>query len=142
MSAIEPADSSFGVRVRIADEAYLLPVTNVREVVRRGTLTVVPDAPACVLGVCNLRGEVLPIIDTALMVGAGTAADARSVVVLEHAGRRAGLAVDAVDDVEPMTDATQAAESPFLGGASLVDGALIGHIDAGRLLDAVAAAVR
>ncbi len=142
MSGEGHAEIAFDVRLRIAGETYLLPVGDVREVVRRGTVTWLPQAPTCVLGVCNLRGEVLPVIDAASLLGAGATAAAQSIVVVEQAGRRAGFAVDAVEGVQPLTDATQPSESPLLSGTSLLDGRLTGHVDAGRLLDAVTAAGR
>jgi|CXWL01.1.fsa_nt_gi purine-binding chemotaxis protein CheW len=48
---------------RLEDETYAIPVETVREVVRVPPLTPVPRAPTNLLGVMNLRGEVLPVYD-------------------------------------------------------------------------------
>ncbi len=48
---------------RLEDETFAIPVETVREVVRVPPLTPVPRAPTHLLGVMNLRGEVLPVYD-------------------------------------------------------------------------------
>src|SRR5687767_11818247 len=53
------------VRVRVGTEDYALPVENVLEVAELGALTPVPGSARTVLGVRNLRGQVIPVIDLA-----------------------------------------------------------------------------
>jgi purine-binding chemotaxis protein CheW len=87
---------------RLGDEHYGLPVAAVDEVARRpDKLTRVPRAPAYLQGVMNLRGAVLPVIDTRHRFGTAGAAEGRGgrVVVLTIEGLRAGFAVDAVTEV-------------------------------------------
>ena len=62
--------SGLHVRVRVADEHYALPVADVLEVAELGEVTPVPGAGAAVLGVRNLRGQVLPVVDLATVFGA------------------------------------------------------------------------
>jgi chemotaxis signal transduction protein len=123
--------------VVLGGERYAVPVDVVLEVVRVGRLTAVPAAPRAVLGVVNLRGEVLPVLDVAGLVGLAPAAPDRSIVVVEHAGRRAGLAVEALLDVAPLPAVLDEAEGPCLLGSALVDGSLVGVLDVGALFDAV-----
>jgi chemotaxis signal transduction protein len=51
------------MQVCIADELLLIPVSEVSEVVRLQTLSSVPMAPDHLLGVCNVHGQVLCVID-------------------------------------------------------------------------------
>ena len=57
------------VRFRVAEEAYAVSVLNVLEVASLGEVTPVPGAPVQILGVRNLRGKILPVIDLAALLG-------------------------------------------------------------------------
>jgi purine-binding chemotaxis protein CheW len=121
------------VRLRVGSELYALPVENVLEVAELGDLSAVPGAEAVVLGVRNLHGQVLPVFDLArVRAGAGDATPWR-IVVAEHAGRLAGLAVDEVTDVSPLSAAIEDVDGEYLSGALLENGRLLGVIDVDRL---------
>ena len=121
------------VRLRVGSELYALPVENVLEVAELGELSAVPGAEAVVLGVRNLNGQVLPVFDLARVLASAGDATARRIVVAEHAGRLAGLAVDEVTDVSPLPAAIEEADADHLRGALLEDGRLLGVIDVDRL---------
>jgi purine-binding chemotaxis protein CheW len=128
--------SRLHVRVRVADEHYALAVEDVLEVAELGDVTPVPGAGAAVLGVRNLRGQVLPVVDLATVFELSPAQPER-IVIAERGGLRAGLAVDAVDGVEDLPEASEEVESRHLAGAALADGALVGVVDVGSVLKAV-----
>ena len=98
---------SIHVRFRVGDESFALPVGQVLEVAELGSLAPVPGAPPSVLGVRNLRGQVLPVIDLAGVLGTAHARGAQRLVIAEEAGRRAGLAIDEVTDVAELTGPMQ-----------------------------------
>ncbi len=50
----------------LGDEEYGLPVLRVREIIKMMEITVVPQVPAYVKGVINLRGKVIPVVDLRL----------------------------------------------------------------------------
>ncbi len=127
------------VRIALGAEQYALAIAGVREVRELGDVARVPGAPASVLGVTNVRGEVLPVLALADLLGLAGDVQARRIVVVEDAGRRAGLAVDELVDVAPLAGLPEPAEGPFLEGAVVADGALIGLIDLPGLLDSVQA---
>jgi purine-binding chemotaxis protein CheW len=129
--------STLHVRVRVSDEDYALPVGGVLEVAEVGEIASVPGATAAVLGVRNLRGQVLPVVDLAAVLGLPRADTPARIVVAEADGRTAGLAVDGVAGVEQLPEASEEVDSPHLVGAALADGALIGVVDLGSVLDAV-----
>lgn len=120
------------VRIRVAEEHYALPVEQVAEVVERGELTPLPGAPTEVIGVHNLRGQVLPVIELAKPLGIQSEAASR-IVVAEAGEHRAGLAVDAVLDVTELPPASERPESHHLEGAVLVEGILVGLLDVDSL---------
>jgi purine-binding chemotaxis protein CheW len=126
------------VRVVAGGEHYALPVTAVLEIAEIGKVTPVPGAPPGVLGVRNLRGQVVPVIDLATMLGLSADAENERIVVTEDDGRRAALAVTGTDDVGELGAPTEEVDSPYLSGAVLVEGALVGIVDVSALLAAVA----
>jgi purine-binding chemotaxis protein CheW len=125
------------VRVRVGAEEYALPVRHVPEVADLGELTPVPGAPERVLGICNLRGEVLAVFDMATAMGTGTSGTPSKIVLADVGGLRCGLAVDAVLQVIEFPEPEEAVESPLMLGASLVEGTLIGMVDVPALLEAI-----
>jgi len=126
------------VRVRVGLESYALPVEHVLEVADLGHLSPVPGASSSVLGVRNLRGQVLPVFDLARVFGVEREGAPLKLVVAEDGARRAGFAIDEVTDVGELPDPSEEGESAFLRGATLVGDALVGVIDVPRLFDAVA----
>lgn len=126
--------SGVHVRVRVAGEHYALPVEQVLEVADLGEITSVPGSPPEIVGVCNLRGQVIPVIGLATLLGLSGDEPSR-IVVAESGELRAGLVVDNVVDVGELPPASEQVESDYLLRAFLVDGELVGTLD----LDAVLA---
>ncbi|MGH2386884.1 MAG: chemotaxis protein CheW, partial [Chloroflexota bacterium] len=48
---------------RLADGSYAVDIATVREIIRPQLITVVPLAPPFVVGVINLRGSIVPVLD-------------------------------------------------------------------------------
>jgi purine-binding chemotaxis protein CheW len=53
----------------LGEERFAIPVEHVQEVVELGQVTKVPNAPAYMVGIINLRGRILPLLDTKLKLG-------------------------------------------------------------------------
>lgn len=96
---------------RLANESYGIEVLLVREIIRMPKITPVPEMPAYVKGVTNIRGKVTPVVD--LRVKFDLPADITTertcliVVDVEDAegfGNLFGLVVDAVDEVINITE--------------------------------------
>jgi purine-binding chemotaxis protein CheW len=121
------------VRVLAGGEHYAIPVDSVLEIAEHSQISEVPGAPAEVLGVRNLRGQVIPVIDLATSLGLQSSSEKERIVVVDDGGRLAGLAVDAVVDVGALGEVTEEVDSPYLRGALLVAGALVGVIDIAAL---------
>jgi purine-binding chemotaxis protein CheW len=85
----------------LAGETYGLPVSAVQEILRAGTITRVPHAPAPVRGITHLRGRVLAVVDLRVRLGLPPAlVDGKSrILVVDSRQRVLGLLVDAAQQV-------------------------------------------
>src|SRR3954468_8390826 len=86
------------VVLELARQQYALSVKQVREVLPRAALTTLPGAPAGVLGVLQLRGTLLPVLDLRQRLGLTVvpATIGQRIVVAELQDATIGLLVDAV----------------------------------------------
>jgi len=128
---------SIHVRLRVAGEAYAVPIENVLEVVRLGEVTAVPGSPAGLLGVLNLRGRLLAVADLAQILGLRRTAPAARMLVAESGDLSASFVIDEVSEVGELGDPTEATESALLTGATLAGGDLIGIIDLDRVFSSL-----
>ncbi|UXD88208.1 chemotaxis protein CheW [Thalassolituus hydrocarboniclasticus] len=89
------------VTFRLENESYGINVMQVQEVLRYSEIAPVPGAPPYVLGIINLRGNVVTVIDTRLRFGLPTAdtTDQTRIVIIEAEGQVVGILVDAVAEV-------------------------------------------
>jgi purine-binding chemotaxis protein CheW len=126
------------LRMRLAGEQYALAVDHVTEVVLLDALTPVPGAPPSVLGLCNLRGEVVSVVDLAAVLGLPGEHHPTRLVVTAVSGTRAGLAIDEVMDVAPLGEITPEHGLGCVQATAIVDDVLLGVLDIGAVLDAVA----
>ena len=89
------------VTFRLAGETYGINVMQVQEVLRYSEIAPVPGAPAYVLGIINLRGNVVTVIDTRHRFGltSGEVNDNTRIVIIEAEGHVVGIMVDSVSEV-------------------------------------------
>jgi chemotaxis signal transduction protein len=128
---------SVHVRLRVASETYAMPVEHVLEIADLGQVRAVPGARPELLGVRNLRGQILPVVDLALLLEIPRTAPPRRLLVAEAGGRRAGFAIDEVSGVGELADPAEETESGLLVGALWGEGDLIGVIDVPRVFDSL-----
>jgi purine-binding chemotaxis protein CheW len=110
-----PEDATQLVVFRVERSEYALPVGNVGEILRMVAIAPVPEAPAWLSGMVNLRGRVIPVIDLrtrlglpAVPVGLNT-----PIIVAETEGQMVGLIADSVTDF--LTVPVEAIEPPDAG---------------------------
>lgn len=89
------------VTFRLEGETYGVNVMQVQEVLRYTEIAPVPGAPAYVLGIINLRGNVVTVIDTRSRFGlqSGEVTDQTRIVIIEADKHVIGILVDAVAEV-------------------------------------------
>jgi len=88
-----------GIGFRIGDEKFVADRDQVREVLMLPeSMTRVPGAKRWMLGIANLRGHLLPLVDLKMMLGSGRTTLRRNtrVISVNHRDIPAGLVVDEV----------------------------------------------
>jgi purine-binding chemotaxis protein CheW len=97
-------------------DLYAVPMDAVREVVRAPVLTKLPTAPALILGLFNLRGEIVPLLDTPALMGLGRLPDWSFVAVVRSSVGPAGLAATALPETVALGEPVGASESRATAG--------------------------
>jgi purine-binding chemotaxis protein CheW len=97
---------------RLQTHDYALAIADVIEVLRMVALTPVPEAPAWLAGVVNLRGRVIPVIDLRRRLGLPPETPGLNtpIIVAQADGRPVGLIADSVSEV--LTLGADAMERP------------------------------
>ncbi len=130
--------------VNLAEEEYGIDILAVREIRGWTPVTRIPQAPQYVLGVLNLRGAIVPVLDLRLRFGLTREDyDATTVtVIVTVAGRLFGIVVDAVSDVldvenshlRPVPDMGTAVDTEYLKGLTSIGERMVLLLDADKLL--------
>jgi purine-binding chemotaxis protein CheW len=103
--AVEPATDARGqmqcVTFELDDETYGINVMQVQEVLRETEVAPVPGAPHYVIGIINLRGNVVSVIDARIRFGLPTIErnEMTRIVVIEAQQQIIGILVDSVAEV-------------------------------------------
>jgi len=103
-------------------ESYGIDVLKVREIIRLTSITAVPQMPAYVKGVINLRGKIIPVIDLRLRFGFEGVKDTDLTCIIvvqvkmpDGKNTQMGLVVDGVEEVANIAEA-DIEETPDFGG--------------------------
>mgnify|MGYP006272865921 CR=1 FL=1 len=137
-------DASQYVTFRLADETYAINVMQVQEVLRVSEIAPVPGAPHYVLGIINLRGNVVTVIDARRRMGLPDKEpdDASRVVIIEVNGQVIGILVDSVaevielaaKEVDPAPNVGNDESSKYIQGVASREGELTIVVDLNKLL--------
>lgn len=132
------------VTFQLEDETYGIDVMQIREVLRSADISPVPGAPAFVLGIINLRGNVVAIIDTRSRFNLPPREmdDSSRILILEAGDYVVGFLVDSVSEVaeldnaniEVAPDTGSRDASRFINGLYNREEGLLILVDASRLL--------
>ncbi|PCK10205.1 MAG: chemotaxis protein CheW [Alteromonadaceae bacterium] len=89
------------VTFKLAGEKYGINVMQVQEVLRYNEIAAVPGAPSYVIGIINLRGTVVSVIDTRSRFGlpSDEVTDSSRIVIIEAETHVTGILVDSVAEV-------------------------------------------
>jgi len=104
------------VTFRLAEETYGINVMQVQEVLRVSEIAPVPGAPHYVLGIINLRGNVVTVVDTRIRLGLETSevTDSTRIVIIEGSKHVVGILVDCVAEVVDLR-ASELESAPNVG---------------------------
>ncbi|MDX2090651.1 MAG: chemotaxis protein CheW [Kofleriaceae bacterium] len=86
-----------------------IPIAEVRETVPMQPITRVFLTPGCLAGVFSLRGEIVPALDLAVLLGLPRTevGDDSRIVVVAHPGGTAGIVVDRMRELRTLTGALE-----------------------------------
>lgn len=132
------------VTFTVAGEIYAVPVDVVDEIIRMQPIADVPEVPAYIEGITNLRGNVVPVVNLRrrLSLPGREAIEDSIIIVVEREGERVGLLVDGVnevvgipmDEVEPPSAVITSADTDLLQAVSMAGGRLVIILDLDRAL--------
>lgn len=118
----------------VGDDLYALPVGWVREVMAAPVVSPLVTAPAVVLGLVNLRGQIVPLLDTAALLGLGEPASTEFAVVVACPQGPIGLAASGLPHRGELDDPIGESELPGTAGLYRVDDRVVTVLDPAALL--------
>jgi purine-binding chemotaxis protein CheW len=132
------------VTYKLGAETYGINVMQVQEVLRHTDIAPVPGAPEYVLGIINLRGNVVTVIDTRARFGLEPTelSDNTRIVIIESEEQVVGILVDSVaevvylrsSDIDSAPNVGTEESAKFIHGVSNRDGELLILVDLNKLL--------
>ncbi|MCO7189991.1 MULTISPECIES: chemotaxis protein CheW [unclassified Pseudoalteromonas] len=148
LSADKNADSNDEVlqwvTYKLEDETYGINVMQVQEVLRYTEIAPVPGAPTYVLGIINLRGNVVTVIDTRSRFGlpSSDVTDNSRIVIIEAEKQVVGILVDSVaevvylrsSEIDSAPNIGTEESAKFIQGVSNREGELLILVDLNKLL--------
>ena len=123
----------------LGGETYAIAILCIKEIIEYGRLTRVPMMPACVRGVINLRGAVVPVVDLQTRFGRDSVAVSKRTciviveVAVEGTKQDVGVVVDQVNEVveipdseiEPPPSFGSGIRSEFISGMGKIEGRFV-----------------
>jgi purine-binding chemotaxis protein CheW len=132
------------VGFRLDREEYAIPITTIQEIIVMKPITRIPQVPASIEGLINLRGSVLPIINLRRLFGLPPREfdDETRTVIVNVDGRTLGYVVDevtqvmriAADQIQPAPVAVAAVARRHIAGLARLDDRLLIILDVDKLL--------
>ena len=133
-SALEGATGSLVCLFELAGRTFGVDISRAREARVFDDYTVVPLAPPQLIGMTNLRGAIIPIVDLRVLLGLPASEGTIHALVVEANAVRVGLAVDRVVGVESLDEPLEPGED-IAETAGLQRGRLRRGDDAVPILD-------
>lgn len=132
------------VTFHLDEETYGIDVMQVQEVLRVTEIAPVPGAPPYVLGIFNLRGNVVTVIDTRgrFSLPPAEITDSTRIVIIESEQQVVGILVDGVaevvelntDTIDPAPNVGNEESSRYIQGVATLDDRLLIVVDLNKLL--------
>jgi len=142
-----PEDTMEGqyLAINLDDQQFGIPIEFVVDIIQVQPITRVPNCPAFITGITNLRGKVIPIMDLRLRFGKlpQEFTDRTCIIVLEENGAAVGMIVDSVSVVLNLDDAQisppptfhQGLDTKFIQGVNRSENGVTLIMDCTTVLD-------
>lgn len=132
------------VSFSLGNEEFAVDINKIQEINRMMDITKVPKAPEFAEGVINLRGKVIPVMDTRKKLGLPVTEKTKNtrIVVVDVDGMVIGLVVDSVSEVlrlpsstiEPAPPLVAGIDAEYISGVGKLEDRLLILIDLNRIL--------
>lgn len=112
---------------RVDEEEFALRISNIKEIIRVPSMAKVPNAPQYITGLCSLRGDLLPVIDSRKLFGMPDQEfnESSRIIVADIHGKKVGLVSDKVSEVINVEEAAVKEPPASIKG---IDGGVINGI--------------
>lgn len=132
------------IGIRLGNETYGIPVDKIKEITKPLQITAIPGTAPHIMGLMNLHGEILCVVDVKILFNIGNVvpADNSRVVVIKTVEGPVGVFCDEVTDIydimqkhiEAALSTLSAGISHYIQGQTQVESGLMGLLDIEKLL--------
>ena len=112
---------------RLGDRSYGIDLDAVTEILRPRPATRLPGAPPAVLGIVNVRGRIVTVVDLAVALELRASPAPGAVMLVEHGPKLVGAAVDEVLEVQRAREPEEDGAAPAAAASSGTVHALEAH---------------
>lgn len=128
---------------KLEEEMYGIDINQVLRIEKMMPLTRVPNAPSFVMGVCNLRGSVIPVIDLKKRLSLPSKLVENAKVIIVNVGKQtAGMTIDSsvdvtmleTEEIEPSPTLVTGIDSQYIYGVAKLSNRLLVILDMDRVL--------
>ena len=144
MDAAKTTEENEVLSFRLGKEEYAISILKVQEIRGYEEPTMLPSAPACIKGIQNLRGSIVPIVDMRILFNLGepTYDQFTVVIVLNIKNHVIGMVVDSVSDVvtlepeqvRPAPEMGSTSDGDYITGLGTIDERMLILLDIDRLM--------
>lgn len=131
---------------KIGEEEYGVEILKVQEILKLPKITALPKSADYILGIIDLRGKVIPIIDLSTKFGMERKTDNDNLraIVVDISGKKVGLAIDSVShvirvdgkDIEPPPQIVKGISGRYIVGVAKVGDGFIVILDITKIFSA------
>ncbi len=151
-----PVDEATGestglLKFRLGLEWYAVPISGVREIHNEYAVTRIPRVPDSVLGVINVRGEIVSVTDLATLIRVPSRSELDidgqlpSAIIVANDECVSALVVDEIGDIidvahgaiEPPLSTLDKAQAEYMAGSVYIEGLLIGVVNIDKILEPI-----
>ncbi len=136
---------------RLGEEWYAFPVEGVREIYNDCSITRIPRVPEYILGVVNVRGEIMSVTDLGAMIRVPSRTqhtdveELPSAIIIANEHCVTAVVVDEIGDiaeipggdVEPALSTLDKMQAEFVAGSVYIGGRLIGVVNLEKVLEPI-----
>ncbi len=129
----------------IGQEEYGIDILQVQEILKLPAVTRLPKSKPYIMGVMDLRGKVIPIVDLSVRFGIESKQREKSrAIVVDISGKKVGLAIDAVShvirvnsaDIEPPPPVVKGISGKYIVGIAKIEDGFVVILDIYQIFSA------